>query len=118
MKIKPLQVTSHSQLGVFESCAKKFEYEYILKQRIKQQADHFLIGTQCHKALEDRHKLGIAVLPSLAATWVQWLRDHRLGHLRVELEKLMDAKVFIELWVKVRSGWADDEARVRSFGYG
>jgi GTP-binding protein Era len=29
----------------------------------------------------------------------------------------MDAKVFIELWVKVRGGWADDEARVRSFGY-
>jgi GTPase Era involved in 16S rRNA processing len=26
--------------------------------------------------------------------------------------------VFLELWVKVRSGWADDEARVRSFGYG
>ena len=36
---------------------------------------------------------------------------------RTELEKLMDAKVFLELWVKVRSGWADDEARVRSFGY-
>jgi len=36
---------------------------------------------------------------------------------RQELERLMDAKVFIELWVKVRSGWADDEARVRSFGY-
>jgi GTP-binding protein Era len=36
---------------------------------------------------------------------------------RVELERLMDAKVFIELFVKVRSGWADDEARVRSFGY-
>ena len=34
-----------------------------------------------------------------------------------ELEKLLDAKVFLEVWVKVRSGWADDEARVRSFGY-
>ncbi|GAB3183931.1 GTPase Era [Hydrogenophaga aquatica] len=36
---------------------------------------------------------------------------------RQELEKLWDCKVFLELWVKVRSGWADDEARVRSFGY-
>ena len=36
---------------------------------------------------------------------------------RQELEKLMDAKVFLEVWVKVRSGWADDEARVRAFGY-
>ncbi|OIN91219.1 MAG: GTPase Era [Comamonadaceae bacterium CG1_02_60_18] len=45
-------------------------------------------------------------------------RIKRIGtETRVELEKLFDAKVFIELWVKVRSGWADDEARVRSFGY-
>ena len=45
-------------------------------------------------------------------------RIKRIGtETRVELESLMDAKVFIELWVKVRSGWADDEARVRSFGY-
>jgi GTPase len=36
---------------------------------------------------------------------------------RQELEKLMGCKVFLEVWVKVRSGWADDEARVRSFGY-
>ena len=36
---------------------------------------------------------------------------------RQELEKLLDGKVYLELWVKVRSGWADDEARVRSFGY-
>ncbi len=36
---------------------------------------------------------------------------------RVELERLMDGKVFLELWVKVRSGWADDEARLKSYGY-
>ncbi|WHZ12764.1 MAG: GTP-binding protein Era [Burkholderiaceae bacterium] len=45
-------------------------------------------------------------------------RLKRIGtEARRELEKLLGAKVFIELWVKVRSGWADDEARVRSFGY-
>lgn len=45
-------------------------------------------------------------------------RIKRIGmETRVELERLADAKVFLELWVKVRSGWADDEARVRSFGY-
>ena len=36
---------------------------------------------------------------------------------RHDLERLLDARVFLELFVKVRSGWADDEARVRSFGY-
>ena len=45
-------------------------------------------------------------------------RLKRIGtEARQELEKLMAAKVFIQIWVKVRSGWADDEARVRSFGY-
>ena len=36
---------------------------------------------------------------------------------RHELEALTGNKVFLEIWVKVRSGWADDDARVRSFGY-
>ncbi|MBX3652873.1 MAG: GTPase Era [Ramlibacter sp.] len=45
-------------------------------------------------------------------------RLKRIGtEARQEMEKLMGAKVFLELWVKVRSGWADDEARVKSFGY-
>ena len=45
-------------------------------------------------------------------------RLKRIGsEARQELEKLMGAKVYIELWVKVRSGWADDEAHLRSYGY-
>ena len=45
-------------------------------------------------------------------------RLKRIGtEARVELERLLDAKVFLELWVKVRSGWADDERHLRSYGY-
>ena len=45
-------------------------------------------------------------------------RLKRIGsEARQELATLMDAKVFLELWVKVRSGWADDEAHLRSYGY-
>jgi len=36
---------------------------------------------------------------------------------RQELERLWQAKVFLELWVKVRSGWADSEEHLRSYGY-
>ena len=36
---------------------------------------------------------------------------------RQDLERLWGTKVFLELWVKVRSGWADDEAHLRSYGY-
>ena len=45
-------------------------------------------------------------------------RLKRIGsEARQELEQLMDAKVFLELFVKVRSGWAADEAHLRSYGY-
>jgi GTP-binding protein Era len=36
---------------------------------------------------------------------------------RQELERLLEAKVFLEIWVKVRSGWADSEEHLRSYGY-
>lgn len=45
-------------------------------------------------------------------------RIKRIGsEARQELERLWGARVFLELWVKVRSGWADDEAHLRSYGY-
>ena len=37
---------------------------------------------------------------------------------RKDLEEMLDNKVFLELWVKVKSGWADDERALRSLGYG
>jgi GTP-binding protein Era len=45
-------------------------------------------------------------------------RLKRIGsEARQELEHLLDARVFLELWVKVRGGWADDEQHLRSYGY-
>jgi len=37
---------------------------------------------------------------------------------RIDMEELFDAKVFLEIWVKVKSGWADDDRALRSLGYG
>ena len=36
---------------------------------------------------------------------------------RQDMERLFDNKVHLELWVKVKSGWADDERALRSLGY-
>jgi GTP-binding protein Era len=45
-------------------------------------------------------------------------RLKRIGsEARQELERLTEAKVFLELWVKVRTGWADSEEHLRSYGY-
>jgi len=36
---------------------------------------------------------------------------------RLDMEKLFDGKVFLEVWVKVRSGWADSPQMLKSLGY-
>ena len=35
---------------------------------------------------------------------------------RIDMEKLFDAKVFLEIWVKVKSGWADDVRFIKQMG--
>ena len=36
---------------------------------------------------------------------------------REQMERLFGAKVFLETWVRVREGWSDDEAALRTLGY-
>jgi GTP-binding protein Era len=36
---------------------------------------------------------------------------------RKDMERLFDGKVWLETWVKVKSGWADDERALKSLGY-
>jgi GTP-binding protein Era len=36
---------------------------------------------------------------------------------RADMEKLLGCKVFLEVWVKVRSGWAEDTSNLRQLGY-
>jgi GTP-binding protein Era len=36
---------------------------------------------------------------------------------RVDMERLFGGNVFLEVWVKVTRGWAEDEARLTQFGY-
>jgi GTP-binding protein Era len=36
---------------------------------------------------------------------------------RVDMEKLFDRKVFLQVWVKVKGGWADDSRLIKQFGY-
>ncbi len=36
---------------------------------------------------------------------------------RLDMETMFDCKVMLKLWVKVKSGWSDDERALRSLGY-
>ena len=36
---------------------------------------------------------------------------------RQDMERLFDGKVFLEIFVRVKSGWSDDERFLKSLGY-
>jgi GTP-binding protein Era len=36
---------------------------------------------------------------------------------RHDIEKLVEKKVYLELWVKIKEGWSDDERALQSLGY-
>lgn len=36
---------------------------------------------------------------------------------RLDMKRAFDQKVFLQLWVKVKSGWSDDERALKSLGY-
>lgn len=36
---------------------------------------------------------------------------------RQDMEKLFGGPVYLEIWIKVKSGWADNEAGLRAYGY-
>ena len=36
---------------------------------------------------------------------------------RFEIEKLLECKVNLRLWVKVRKGWRDSDVQMKNFGY-
>lgn len=43
----------------------------------------------------------------------------QIGHAaRLEIEELLDARVFLELFVKVRKSWTEDSSFLRSLGFG
>ncbi len=42
----------------------------------------------------------------------------KIGQLaREDIEKWMEAQVYLDLWVKVKSDWRDKERDLREFGY-
>ncbi|WP_252180442.1 GTPase Era [Endozoicomonas sp. 4G] len=36
---------------------------------------------------------------------------------RIDMEKMFDSKVMLNLWVKVKGGWSDDDRALKSLGY-
>lgn len=103
------QFTSHSRLGVFESCQQKYYREYILKERISQEADHFIIGTMCHSAIEDTWNGDQPdVQTALNTNWKTWLEEKNLSYLSKELANL--SKDIGSLWRRASASYTGKDA--------
>ncbi|UCE30904.1 MAG: GTPase Era, partial [Burkholderiales bacterium] len=77
--------------------------EYLVQARARRIRATILVGREAHK-------------PIVLGRGGE--RIKRIGtEARAELERLLGVRVHLELWVKVRSGWADTEQSLRAYGY-
>jgi len=87
MNLNEIETTSHSRLGVFEKCGKMYEFQYIKKEAVFENADHFIIGEICHGTLEDYYNdVYKTVDEALANRWQAWLAERNLIPLLGELQ--------------------------------
>jgi GTPase len=77
--------------------------EYVEEGRLKRIRATILVQRDAHKAM---------VLGAQGAKIKRIASESR-----VDLEKMFDCKVYLEVWIKVKSGWADSEASLRAYGY-
>lgn len=106
--------------------------ELVREQLMRQLGDELPYATtvEIERFVEEPLARGGAMLRIGAVIWVE--RDgqkaivigkggERLREIgsraRQQMEQLFDAKVFLETWVRMREGWSNDEAALRSLGY-
>ena len=76
---------------------------FVVEGRLRRIAASIIVDKESHK--------GIVV-------GAKGSRLREIGTLaRLDMEKLFDGKVHLELWVRVRGGWSDDERALKQLGY-
>lgn len=85
--LRKIEVTSISRNSTYEKCGEMFRQEYILKNRVRTEANHFIIGTICHKSLETYYTGQVdKPITALAQQWQDWLDERNLGELYLDLQ--------------------------------
>lgn len=95
---------------IFRFCGDELPYtstvvieQFEKKDRLRRVFAAVLVERSAHKAMMIGHK------------------GERLKEMsteaRQDMEKMFGVPVYLEIWVKVKSGWADNEAGLRAYGY-
>jgi len=113
------QVTDRSQ---------RFLAAEIVREKIMRQLGEelpYAVTVEIEEFVEDNEVLHIAALVFVErAGQKKILIGEKGARLRAigsaarhDMEAMFDAKVMLRLWVKIKSGWSDDERALRSLGY-
>lgn len=90
-KVEAPPIWSHSRMGVFEECPKKYEYEYVLKQRAdRTESTSTIMGSRLHEAIEDFYTDGTVVHPShrIDERWRMFMKKLHTDHLLPEMQEM------------------------------
>jgi hypothetical protein len=106
-------ITSHSRLEKYEKCPQLYHREYNLKKRFNTSANYFIIGSNCHSALEFYYTDAVYPHPlaGLDHVWKEWLAKHQLGHLLPELRSYKGDME--QMWFRASAACTDPHIWIR-----
>lgn len=86
-------IWSHSRMNVFEECPRKYQEEYVLRNRAdRTQSNSLIIGDRCHKCIEDYRTNELLNSPSdaLFPRWQEYLKQFNLEDMLVGLSDVYE----------------------------
>jgi len=128
----PVQPQLYGEDEITDKSQRFLAGEMVREQLMRQLGAELPYATtvEVESFVEEASTKGAALLRIGAVIWVE--RDsqkaivigkggERLREIgsraREQMERLFGCKVFLETWVRVRAGWSDDEAALRTLGY-
>ncbi len=102
--------------------------ELVREKLMRNLGDEIPYGTTVEIEEFSRNERGILVISALILVERQGQKRIVIGDkgakikgigrdARLDMERMFESKVMLNLWVKVRSNWSDDERALRSLGY-
>jgi GTP-binding protein Era len=132
LPLLPEQAALYGEDEITDKSQRFIAGERVREQLMRQLGEELPYATtvEIESFVEDTTAKGGALLRIGAVIWVEregqkaivigkgGARLREIGtQARIQMERLFDQKVFLETWVRVREGWSDDEAALRTFGY-
>lgn len=110
-----------------DKSARYLAAEYVREKITRQMGDELpyevAVEIEEYKVVDTVHRIGAVIYVEKESQKKMLIGENgsrlkRIGtQARLDLERLLDSKVMLRLWVKVKRGWSDDERALKSLGY-